>query len=124
MPSFFKKLLGSKPKETKGIGALLPMPSYGRVNPDLLFSQNGNHYGVDWTAALPQNVMQMIFEYVCPHTMDESYVCNEDSPTEEMGCMLCNMRDLSHCVLVCKRWRKFAVPVLYVSIPSSYPVFI
>ena len=109
---WLKKLIpGSKEKETKGIGALLPMPAYGRVNPELLFSRNGNHYGVDWTAQLPQNVMQKIFEYVCPHTMDESYECNEDS-AEDMGCMLCNMRDLSYCVLVCKRWRKFAVPVL------------
>lgn len=113
-------LLGLKKKDkaSKGIGALLPMPAAGRVNPEYQHEVNGNHHGVDWTGALPQNVMQRIFEYVCPHTMDESYESSEASALED-SCMLCDMRDLAHCVLVCKRWRKYAVPVLLV--PSSSP---
>lgn len=111
MGLFGKVFSSKKDKAPKGIGALLPMPTAGRVNPNYIDTLQGNNrYCVDWTANLPQNIMQRIFEFVCPHTMDESYESSESSAGN--SCMLCDMRDLSYCVLVCKRWRKYAVPVL------------
>lgn len=76
------------------------------------YSQAG--YGgrrVDWTATLPSDVLAKIFGFVCPHTQDMSYESCELS-AEEDTCMLCDLRDLSYCVRVSRRWRKVAVPVL------------
>lgn len=78
------------------------------------YAQQGSYgrRGVDWTAALPAPVLTKIFTFVCPHTQDMSYESCELS-AEEDACMLCNLRDLSYCVRVCRRWRKCAVLVLY-----------
>ncbi|KFY64230.1 hypothetical protein V496_03405 [Pseudogymnoascus sp. VKM F-4515 (FW-2607)] len=70
---------------------------------------------VDWTVKLPVPVLTRIFSFVCPHAQDMSYESCELS-AEEDACMLCDLRDLSYCVRVCRRWRKTAVPVLYQSI--------
>lgn len=35
------------------------------------------------------------------------------------GCMLCDMRDLAHCALVCKRWYTPAQSLLYVALGGS-----
>lgn len=59
--------------------------------------------GTDYTKRLPRRVLIRIFSFVCPHTEDNSYDTSEESMTED-GCMLCDMRDLAHCALVCKRW--------------------
>lgn len=60
---------------------------------------------------LPARVLQRIFAFVCPHACDESYETCEDSASDG-GCMLCDLRDLAHCVRVNRQWRKNAVPVL------------
>ena len=61
--------------------------------------------------ALPDPILERIFAFVCPHTQDESYERCEDSAVED-ACMLCDLRDLSCCVKVCKRWRTPASKVL------------
>lgn len=66
---------------------------------------------VDWTVKLPVPVLTRIFSFVCPHAQDMSYESCERS-AEEDACMLCDLRDLSYCVRVCRRWRKTAVSVL------------
>lgn len=58
--------------------------------------------GIDCTSHLPQPVLTCIFYFVCPHAGDASYDTSEESTSD--GCMLCDMRDLAHCALVCKRW--------------------
>nr|CDP26170.1 Putative protein of unknown function [Podospora anserina S mat+] len=72
-------------------------------------------------AQLPEGVLRRIFGLVCPHARDESYETFEGSAMmivggEEERCMLCDMRDLAHCVGVCRRWRGEGVKVLYHSI--------
>jgi len=60
---------------------------------------------------LPDGVLERIFALVCPHARDESYERCEDSSIED-ACMLCDLRDLSFCVKVCRRWRLPASRVL------------
>ena len=62
-------------------------------------------------ANLPKNVLDTIFAYVCPHALDETYVSCEDSPLGD-ECMLCDMRDLAHCSVVCENWSQVAQRVL------------
>ncbi|KAI9787324.1 MAG: hypothetical protein M1816_007672 [Peltula sp. TS41687] len=66
-------------------------------------------------ARLPGAVLFRIFAYVCPHSQDDSYDSAEDSVLED-GCMLCDMRDLAHCALVCRRWNDVAQRMLYHSV--------
>ena len=88
---------------------------------------NGHHYndippvprpGRDLTKALPLPVVNRILAAVCPHTQDDSYDTSEESMTED-GCMLCDMRDLAHCALVCKRWAIEARKLLYGSLAAA-----
>ncbi|KAJ9148428.1 F-box domain-containing protein [Pleurostoma richardsiae] len=65
--------------------------------------------------ALPDAALERIFAFVCPHTQDETYETQEQSSIED-ACMLCDLRDLAHCVQVCRKWRAAAVRVLYHSI--------
>lgn len=62
-------------------------------------------------AQLPPRILQRIFAFVCPHACDESYETCEASASDG-GCMLCDLRDLAHCVAVSRQWRQNAVPVL------------
>ncbi|CAM1508254.1 Fc.00g051020.m01.CDS01 [Cosmosporella sp. VM-42] len=64
---------------------------------------------------LPPAVLERVFAFVCTHTQDESYESCETS-ANETGCMLCDLRDLSHCAQVSRAWRASAVRVLYHSI--------
>ena len=64
-------------------------------------------------AQLPPAVLQRIFAFVCPHSRDESYETCEES-ANDVGCMLCDLRDLSHCAQVSRSWRASAMVVLYV----------
>ncbi|KAK0635260.1 hypothetical protein B0T17DRAFT_549951 [Bombardia bombarda] len=66
-------------------------------------------------AKFPDTVLRRIFAFVCPHTCDESYETCEQSSIED-ACMLCDLRDLAHCVAVNRRWRKEGVKQLYHSI--------
>jgi hypothetical protein len=56
-------------------------------------------------AELPPPILKRIFAFVCPHSQDESYEACEESYTEN-ACMLCDLRDLAHCVQTCKAWAK------------------
>lgn len=62
-------------------------------------------------AQLPAPVLERIFAFVCPHTMDSTYETQEQSSLED-ACMLCDLRDLSYCLLVCKRWRAAGLKVM------------
>ncbi|KAK4172195.1 hypothetical protein QBC36DRAFT_79583 [Triangularia setosa] len=75
-------------------------------------------YSPQLIARLPEGVLRGIFGFVCPHATDDSYETFEGSSFvgEEERCMLCDMRDLAHCVAVNRRWRGEGVKVLYHSI--------
>jgi hypothetical protein len=64
-------------------------------------------------AHFPPAILERIFTYVCPHSRDETYETCEQSSVED-GCMLCDLRDLAHCVAVCRKWRIEAVKLMYV----------
>jgi hypothetical protein len=65
----------------------------------------------------PDAVVAHIFAFVCPHSQDQTYEKCEDSTFGD--CMLCDMRDLAHCVQVCRRWRPVAELVLYVHLAAK-----
>ncbi|SPJ74844.1 related to F-box domain protein [Fusarium torulosum] len=68
-------------------------------------------------AHLPPKVLERIFGFVCPHALDESYdTCEGSASSSNSVCMLCDLRDLGHCVQVCRAWRPSAVKVLYHSV--------
>ncbi|KAF2140251.1 uncharacterized protein K452DRAFT_352034 [Aplosporella prunicola CBS 121167] len=69
----------------------------------------------NFTARLPDKVLDLIFKAVCPHTADESYEVTEKSMIGD-GCMLCDLRDLSNCAQVSKKWHRTAQPLLYRSV--------
>lgn len=66
---------------------------------------------VEWVARLPAPLVERIFSFVCPHASDETYETCEQSAVEDT-CMLCDLRDLSHCAQVSRRWRTLAANVL------------
>jgi len=61
--------------------------------------------------SLPGPILERIFSFVCPHTQDNTYDTCEDSAIEDT-CMLCDLRDLSHCAQVSQKWRAEAIKVL------------
>jgi hypothetical protein len=64
-------------------------------------------------AAVPVNVWERIWSFVCPHTLDEGYENCEQSSLDGSGtCMLCDLRDLSHCAQVSKKWNTLVVKVM------------
>ena len=63
----------------------------------------------------PEAILERIFTFVCPHSRDETYATCEQSSVED-GCGLCDLRDLAHCVAVCRRWKGEAIKLLYVAI--------
>jgi hypothetical protein len=68
-------------------------------------------------AQLPAPILERIFAFVCPQSQDESYGTCEQSSVED-ACMLCDLRDLAHCVAVSRRWKPEAVKLLYVEAQS------
>jgi len=56
------------------------------------------------------HILRRIFEYVCPHTRDNSYEANEFSEFE--GCSLCDTRDLANCSKVRRNWYPIASGLL------------
>ncbi|KAM5342502.1 hypothetical protein ACJ41O_013468 [Fusarium nematophilum] len=87
-------------------------PGAGR--PPLFPPTRGSAYLL---AHLPPRVLERIFAFVCPHARDESYeTCEGSASTSDSVCMLCDLRDLAHCVQVCRAWRASAVKVLYHSV--------
>ncbi|PGH09811.1 hypothetical protein GX51_00498 [Blastomyces parvus] len=83
---------------------------YSRQSPQ----HSGSSYGParDYTRNLPPEVLSRIFSFVCLHVLDDTYNSSEESMTED-GCMLCDMRDLAHCALVCRKWYPPAHHLLY-----------
>jgi hypothetical protein len=72
-------------------------------------------HGPDYTSRLPPKVLANIFSYICPHTLDFTYDPCEQSQIGD-GCMLCDLRDLSNCARVCRRWYASAQQALYTSV--------
>ena len=80
----------------------VPFPA-AYTGPDCIARLNGH-----------DNILRRIFEYVCPHTADDTYDANEYSEFE--GCSLCDTRDLSNCAKVRRQWYPVASGMLYHSI--------
>ncbi|KKA27060.1 hypothetical protein TD95_002463 [Thielaviopsis punctulata] len=66
-------------------------------------------------ANFPPALLDRIFSFVCPQTIDESYDPCEQSAVGDT-CPLCDLRDLAHATMVCKRWHYYGVQTLYRSI--------
>ncbi|RYO79679.1 hypothetical protein DL766_006705 [Monosporascus sp. MC13-8B] len=64
---------------------------------------------------LPDDLLERVFSFVCPHCCDESYETCEHSAIED-ACMLCDLRDIAHAGQVSKQWRKVAIKLMYHSI--------
>lgn len=96
------KLKNSSPQPAPSYDSSYPIPSRPR-------------YGHDLTQRLPDRVLENIFTFVCPHTLDQSYEASEKSQIGD-GCMLCDLRDLSKCAQVCRNWYGIAQRLLYTSI--------
>ncbi|KAH7140443.1 hypothetical protein B0J13DRAFT_504662 [Dactylonectria estremocensis] len=80
-------------------------PGAGR--PPLFPPTRGSEYLL---AHLPPKVLERIFTFVCPHARDECYeTCEGSASASDSECMLCNLRDLAHCVQVSRAWRANAV---------------
>jgi hypothetical protein len=113
MRSLFKR---SKAKDVvKGIknrGAALPQYVDGITSEDdrVQFAPP-TRLSATLLAKCPEYVLELIFGFVCPHSQDNSYEPSEGSANEN-GCMLCDQRDLAHCVQVCQTWRPVATRVL------------
>ncbi|EEQ89424.2 F-box domain-containing protein [Blastomyces dermatitidis ER-3] len=75
---------------------------------------SGSSYGpaIDYTRNLPPEILSRIFSYVCLHVLDDTYNSSEESMTDDV-CMLCDMRDLAHCAVVCRKWYPPAHRLLY-----------
>jgi hypothetical protein len=65
----------------------------------------------DFTLKLPLAILERIFRYICPHSQDDTYESCEQSAVED-ACMLCDLRDLAHCAIACRRWRDIALYIL------------
>lgn len=96
-------------------------PRYHNPDEDYAYANNGNdglrrlytptRASAARLAQLPGPVLERIFAFVCPHTRDSTYESQEQSSIDD-ACMLCDLRDLAHCIQVCKKWRTTAVKVL------------
>jgi len=56
-------------------------------------------------------IWERVFQFVCPHAADATYESNEQSAQDDT-CMLCDLRDLSHCAQVSRRWNIVATNVM------------
>lgn len=100
-------------------GSRNPYPSYGHGRNDSngpwasQYRSMATRASAMTLANLPAPILERIFTFVCPHSRDTSYETCEASSIED-ACMLCDLRDLAHCLAVCKRWRKEGANILYV----------
>ena len=67
--------------------------------------------GRDYITVLPPKVLKIIFEFICPHTLEKSYEAGERADVGD-GCMLCDLRDLAHCAAVSRSWYRPAQELL------------
>lgn len=103
MPSFFRKLRGKSRKE-KGSKTT---ESIGRFQ-DLYIPP---YFGPDMSQYLPPQILERIFQEVCPHSRDDSYNTSE-TQLEYEACMLCDLRDLANCSKVKRQWYPIVMRVL------------
>ncbi|KAL9614473.1 MAG: hypothetical protein Q9167_001076 [Letrouitia subvulpina] len=68
--------------------------------------------GRDSTSVLPLKLLTKVLSCVCPHTKDDNYLSLEES-MRDVGCMLCDLRDLAQCALVSRRFLVATQTVLY-----------
>ncbi|GAP89064.2 putative F-box domain-containing protein [Rosellinia necatrix] len=85
-----------------------------RLDQQFNYAAERGHVFAPWLE-LPSPILERVFSFVCPHTSDESYETCERSAVED-ACMLCDLRDIAHAGLVCKRWRRSAIQLMYRSI--------
>ena len=71
----------------------------------------GSQTGPNPTAEYPIPLLEEVLSYVCAHARDDAYMSCEESMTDG-GCMLCDIRDLSHCALVNRQWSEATQNVL------------
>ncbi len=88
-----------------------PLIPYGSPGSLQQVRSTASHASAAALAHLPAAILERIFAFVCPHTLDESYETCEQSAIED-ACMLCDLRDLAHCVQVNKRWKMEARKLL------------
>ncbi|ERT01744.1 hypothetical protein HMPREF1624_00038 [Sporothrix schenckii ATCC 58251] len=86
----------------------------GATNPTPVAAVSATALSARLLQTFPEDVLARIFAFVCPHSQDRTYEKCEDSTFGD--CILCDTRDLAHCVHVCRRWRPVAEQVLYTSI--------
>ena len=106
MRNLFRRSKDKDREKLKAVSPPLRPDSY-----EQRFYSPPSRLSADLLASLPIPVLERIFTLVCPHSRDESYEPCESS-VNESGCMLCDLRDLAHCVQVCRAWRPCAVRVL------------
>jgi hypothetical protein len=63
--------------------------------------------GRDYISKLSPRLLQYLFGFVCPHTLDKGYHVSEKAEVGD-GCMLCDLRDLAHCAAVRSSWYRLA----------------
>ena len=84
---------------------------------DFTVYSNARPRGRDYSAKLNHpdfvNIRRRIFQYVCPHSDDDTFETSERTTVGE-GCMLCDLRDLAQCAQVRRDWFGVAVDQLYV----------
>jgi hypothetical protein len=76
-----------------------------------VFRPMATHASAATLLNLDPAILRRIFALVCRHATDETYETCEQSAIED-ACMLCDLRDLAHCVAVCKKWRDEARKLL------------
>ena len=55
------------------------------------------------TDGFPQQLLEELLSYVCPHAQGGIFCVEEDSLVDR-GCALCDMRDLARCAVVNRQW--------------------
>lgn len=61
-------------------------------------------FGNDVASTLPEEILRLIFSYVCPHASYVGHRSWDDENGDDKDCMLCQTRDLARCIRVCKGW--------------------
>jgi hypothetical protein len=93
---------------------------HSSTHPNTRFQPKATRRSALALASLPAPILERIFAFVCPHAQDESYESQEQSSIED-ACMLCDLRDLAHCVAAGRRWRAEGLKLLFVPLPFLPP---
>lgn len=106
-PLFIMKFLNHIRSKSKLKNETSEASLYGFRSP----TSTTRYGGRSLASKLPSNVLESIFAHVCPHVRDDTYLKLEDS-MQDGDCMLCDLRDLAHCVLVNRQWGETAQKLL------------